>query len=184
MYRIDFSKREGVRPCIALDLDGVIADIATSLEIFLNRNDYYGYDYGYWLYTNTEEDLAMKAFKDPLFWKNMKPFEDAWYQVNYWFSKDIDVHIVTARRSEAAISCTEPWLDAWRINTLRPSFTKLNKKYKVLNEIQPAVMVEDNPLEAIDLIEHGHQCFLRKAWYNQDYWSDLPTIENLYELEI
>lgn len=184
MHSIKLTSVDGRRPSIALDLDGVIADIASSIETFLHRNDQYNYDYGYWLYTNTEDELPMMAFKDPLFWKNMRPFEDAWHQVNYWFSKDIDVHIVTARRSEAAVESTEPWLDSWRINTLRPKFSKLNKKHRTIEEINPAFMVEDNPHEAIDLIERGHRCFLRKAWYNQDFWSEIPTIDNLYDLEI
>jgi hypothetical protein len=79
---------------------------------------------------------------------------------------------------------TEPWLDAWRINTLRPKFAKINKKYEIVSEIQPIFMVEDNPHEVISLRNHGINCYLRKAWYNKPFWNDLPCIENLYELEI
>lgn len=169
---------------IVLDLDGVIADIDTAMSNYLHYNFGVDEDYSDWLTTDTKDKEALKLFSDKLFWKNLKPFEDAWFQVNKWFSNDIDVHIVTARKSEASMSMTEPWLDAWRINTLRPQFAGINKKHEIVCEINPLFMVEDNPNEVISLRNHGVNCYLRKAWYNKPFWNELPCIETLYDLEI
>jgi 5'(3')-deoxyribonucleotidase len=172
------------RKTIALDLDGVIADIDTAISDYIHNNPDIDKDYSSWLISDTVNEDALNLFSNKLFWKNLKPFEDSWHQVNNWFSSDIDVHIVTARRSEASVSMTEPWLDGWRINTLRPKFAMLSKKHEVISEINPIFAVEDNPYEVISLRDHGINCYLRKAWYNQPFWNEVPCIENLYELEI
>ena len=103
---------------IILDLDGVITDIDSLISETL---DSYGVseDYSSWLTTDTKDPEALKLFSNSLFWKNLKPFEDAWYQVNYWFGKGIDVHILTARRTAASIDSTIGWLEDWKINTIR-----------------------------------------------------------------
>ena len=172
------------RKKIVLDLDGVIADIDTAVSNHLLDESGAKIDYSSWFTTDTKNEEALKLFNNPIFWKNIKPFEDAWNQVNKWFSDDVDVHIVTARRMEEAVRSTEPWLDAWKINTLRPQFSKMNVKHKIIAEIDPLFVVEDNPHEVISLRSHGINCYLRKAWYNKDFWDDLPCIETLYELEI
>ena len=173
------------RKTIALDLDGVIADIDSAITDYL----WYTFgvdneDYSSWLISDTKDENALKLFSDKLFWKNMKPFEDAWYQVNKWFSDDVDIHIVTARRSEASVSMTEPWLDGWGINTLIPTFAKINQKHEVISKLDPIFAVEDNPYEVISLRDHGINCYLRKAWYNKPFWNEVPCIETLYDLEI
>jgi len=173
---------------IVLDLDGVIADIADGIENYLyegvGKIDSEFYDYSSWLTTDTKDETALHLFSKKIFWKNLKPFEDAWYQVNYWFGAGFDIHIVTARRSEASVVMTEPWLDGWKINTLRPKFSRLNEKHLIIKDINPLFVVEDNPSEVIKLRENGINCYLRKAWYNEPYWADLPCIDNLYDLDI
>ena len=171
------------RKVIVLDLDGVIADIDTGISSYL-RNNNIKENYGSWLISDTKNEEALSLFSNQLFWKNLKPFEDAWHQVNKWFSNDVDVHVVTARKREASVRMTEPWLDAWRINTLRPQFATINKKHEIVSEIDPVFMVEDNPHEVISLRDHGINCYLRKAWYNKEFWKDLPCIDTLYDLEI
>lgn len=168
---------------IILDLDGVITDIDSLIDETLES---YGVseDYSSWLTTDTKHPEALKLFSNPVFWKNLKPFEDAWHQVNYWFGKGIDVHILTARRSEASVNATADWLDDWKINTMTPQFSAFNEKYKIAKEINPVYMVEDNPSEVKILLEHGVNCFLRKAWYNKSYWEELPTIDNLYDIDL
>lgn len=171
---------------IALDLDGVIGNIPNSVDNWLLKNkgiQKNEFDYGDWLTTDSKDELAMTMFNDPLFWKNMIPYEDAWHQINYWFSMDIDVHIVTARRCEAAIVNTEPWLNLWRINTTAPVFTNINEKHEVISKLNPKFVVEDNPHEVKILLKEGVNAFLRKQWYNQDYWQELPTINTLYDLD-
>jgi hypothetical protein len=165
---------------IVLDLDGVIADIGGAIERHLKEK----YDYSDWLITDSKDDKAMDVFNNPLFWKNMKPYEDAWHQTNYWFNEGYDVHIVTARRCEAAIKQTQPWLDFWRINTLAPVFTNIHEKHTVIEKLDPIFVVEDNPNEVSLLKKEGINVFLRKQWYNQEFWDTLPTIDNLYNLEL
>lgn len=169
---------------IVLDLDGVIADIDTAISDYLHYDCGVDEDYSSWLITDTKDVEALKLFANDLFWKNMKPFEDAWYQVNKWFSDGVNVHIVTARRTEASVRATEPWLDNWRINTLQPKFARMHSKHEIISEINPIFVVEDNPNEVISLRDHGINCYLRKAWYNKEFWGDLPCIETLYDLEI
>ena len=169
---------------IVLDLDGVIADISSSIDEYIAGTGVKEhYDYTHWLTSDNDDKEAMKLFNDPLFWKNLKPYEDAWHQVNKWFSDGIDVHIVTARRCEAAIQNTVSWLDGWRIGTLTPVFTGIHQKYEVIKDINPQFVVEDNPNEVQILINNGVNAFLRKQWYNEPYWETLPTIETLYDID-
>jgi 5'(3')-deoxyribonucleotidase len=170
---------------IVLDLDGVIADIASSIDeyIFQEGDIDSLTDYTDWLITDNNSEDAMRMFNNPLFWKNMKPYEDAWHQVNKWFSSGIDVHIVTARRCDAAIANTIPWLDGWRIATLEPVFAGIHQKYEVIKHINPQFVVEDNPNEVRLLIDNGVNAFLRKQWYNKPHWETLPTIETLYDID-
>lgn len=169
---------------IALDLDGVIADIGEALNTALEERGHFDYDYTEWLTTHHECELSDEIMDNSVFWRNLKPFEDAWHQVNKWFSDSHDVYIVTARRSKSSISVTERWLDEWRINTMRPIFCKMGEKHNIIKELNPEFVVEDNPNEVITLLEEGHNAFLRKAWYNRKYWNQLPTIGSLLELEI
>jgi len=169
---------------IILDLDGVIADIDTAISEYLHDDGGDHIDYSTWLIADTIDEDALKLFSNSLFWKNLKPFEDAWHQVNYWFSEGVDVHILTARRMVASMEAAVPWLNEWKINTLIPKFSSYNEKYKMAKEISPLYMVEDNPSEVKILLDNGINCFLRKAWYNKSYWKKLPTIDTLYDLDL
>jgi hypothetical protein len=169
---------------IVLDLDGVIANIALSLDDHITHTGYPDFvDYTDWLISDSSDEEAMKIFNNPLFWKNMKPYEDAWHQINYWFEMDIDVHIVTARRCPASIEQTQPWLDYWRLSTSPPVFTNIHEKHEVIQNLNPRFVVEDNPTEVEILLSEGVNAFLRKQWYNKKYWSKLPTIDTLYDLD-
>lgn len=169
---------------IVLDLDGVIADIGGALDKWISdKYDTEDVDYSSWLITDNNADQAMEIFNNPLFWKNMKPYEDAWYCVNHWFYWGFDVHIVTARRCNASIKETQPWLDMWRINTMSPIFTNINEKHDVIESINPIFVVEDNPHEVDILRGHGIKAMLRKQWYNKEYWNDFPTVDSLWDID-
>jgi len=175
-----------INESIVLDLDGVIADIDTSLFEVISS---YGVpieemNYGKWLISNTQDKDALQIFNSPLFWANMKPYEDAWYQVNYWFSMGYDIHIVTARRQENAIKQTLPWLEKWNINSQVPVFSNFGEKINVIKDIQPIFVVEDNPAEILVLQSAGIKCFLRKQWYNQEFWGECATIDTLFDIEV
>lgn len=169
---------------IVLDLDGVIADIDGAISEILLSRGVADYDYSNWLITHHECELSNEIMGNSLFWKNLQPLSDAWYQVNYWFSSGYDVYIVTARRTDASISVTEKWLDDWKISTMPPIFAKMGEKHNIINELNPLFVVEDNPHEVRTLIKEGHKAYLRKAWYNREYWAELPTINSLSELKI
>jgi 5'(3')-deoxyribonucleotidase len=169
---------------IALDLDGVIADIDTAILEHLSARGLDDYDYKDWLITHHHCDLSDDIMGTSLFWKNLKPLQDAWYQVNHWFAIGYDVYVVTARRTDASISVTQQWLDDWKINTMTPIFAKMGEKHNIINDLNPIFVVEDNPHEVATLIEEGHTAYLRKAWYNQEFWNRMPTINNLSELEL
>lgn len=169
---------------IVLDLDGVIADIDSAISQRLLSRGVDDYDYSNWLITHHTCELSDDIMGNSLFWRNLVPFQDAWFQVNNWFSMGYDVYIVTARRTDESMSVTEQWLDEWRINTMPPIFAKMGEKHNIINEIKPLFVVEDNPNEVRTLLEEGNNAFLRKAWYNLPYWSEMPTVNNLTELNV
>lgn len=174
-----------VKKAIVLDLDGVIADIATSLENELFKRDLIqAGNFEEWLTQNTKNKEILEIFNEPLFWKNMKPYQDAWHQVNYWFSLGYDIHIVTARRQPNAIEQTLPWLESWNINTMKPIFCQVGQKIEHIAKIDPIFVIEDNPQEIRKLEKFGVKCYLRAQKYNQKYWNDFSTIETLYEIDL
>jgi hypothetical protein len=79
---------------------------------------------------------------------------------------------------------TQQWLDEWQISTMSPIFCKMGEKHDIINKLNAGFIVEDNPNEVITLLEDGHNAFLRRAWYNEKYWNQLPSIGSLLELEI
>jgi hypothetical protein len=165
---------------IVLDLDGVIADIDTGISDYLQYVCGVDVDYKDWLMTDTQDEEALKLFSNALFWKNLKPFEDAFFQVNYWFNLGIDVHVVTARRRPAAVAETIPWLDKWNISTTVPYFSKFGEKVDIIKGLNPMFVVEDNPSEIEILEDAGIKCFLKNAWYNAGYWKQMDIdLENM-----
>lgn len=171
-------------PTIVFDLDGVIADINSSMDEWLNSigvpiNEV---DYGSWLISKVDDPDVLKIFNTPLFWANMKPYEDAWYQINYWFSIGYNIDIVTARQQLASVEQTLPWLEKWNINSRMPYFSEFGKKINVIKNIDPIFVVEDNPAEIEELQKSGIKCYLRKQWYNEKYWDKYESIDTLFDI--
>lgn len=179
------TKTKTANESIVLDLDGVIADISSSLISRMPKDQLIDgkHSFSSWL-TPPFCDEAIKVFNDPLFWANMKPYEDAWYQVNYWFSMGYDIHIVTARRQPSAMEQTLPWLEKWNINSAPPIFCSFGEKINVIKDIDPIFVIEDSPYEIEILEQSGVKCFLRKHSYNEDAWSDMNTIDTLLDIEL
>lgn len=169
---------------IGIDIDGVISDIAASLNKELSNRNYYNYDYTDWLCTVHHCDISDDIFTDPLFWKNLKPFNDGWHQVNNWWSQGHKIHLVTSRRSDLSIGILEEWLGSWKISYDRFHIAKMGNKSEVLHSLNADFMIEDNPSEVLAVQKEGIKCFLRKAWYNIEYWDDLDSIGSLYDLTI
>jgi hypothetical protein len=114
----------------------------------------------------------------------MKPIKDSWHQVNEWFTNGVSVNVVTARRTRQSMESALPWLESWNINTVVPYFTGFGKKIKVIKDINPMCVVEDNPHEIKILEEAGFKCFLMKAWYNENYWDSMNSISSLREINL
>jgi 5'(3')-deoxyribonucleotidase len=174
-----------INESIVLDLDGVIANIDASMYQLLNSRGVpiEEMEYGKWLISNTNDKKALEIFNDPLFWANMKPYEDAWYQVNHWFSIGYNIYIVTARKQVNAVEQTLPWLEKWNINSQVPLFSNFGEKINIIKNINPIFVVEDNPAEIAVLQSAGIKCYLRKQWYNQEFWGKYDTIDTLYDIE-
>jgi uncharacterized HAD superfamily protein len=169
---------------IGLDIDGVISDIVARLNDELASRSYDDYDYSNWLCTIHNCGLSDEIFSNPLFWKNLKPFNDAWHQVNYWWSEGHEIHLVTSRRSAVSIDCLDDWLGSWGVSYDRFHVSKMGSKCEILKELNVDFMIEDNPNEVLLVEENGIKCFLRRAWYNIDYWDSLDSIGSLYDLKI
>lgn len=172
------------RELIALDIDGVISDIGRSISLELDRRDMLDVDYTDWLIKEDGcDDLCHQIMDNPYFWKNLKPFSDAWFQVNKWFHKGFDIHIITARRSEAARSCIKYWLDGWDIPNNAVHICNMGEKIDVASYLKPIFMVEDNPYEVERLIEGGVRTYLRKGWQNKDWWEKDYAVADFYHVE-
>lgn len=168
---------------ICLDIDGVITNIGNGIESFLSKKNIHEYDYSHWLFEKYEDDLTLEIFNNKPFWLNLKPFEDAWYQTNYWWSSGYDVHLVTARYSQAGKEVLMQWLDAWKIGYSSVHIAELNNKKEVLLSLNPLFMVEDNYNEISSLEDCNVKCFMRKHWYNKDYWSKYNSIDTLFDIK-
>lgn len=178
--------KQVVDKAIVFDLDGVIADIDSSMSDWLHNTGVRPEEmnYGQWLISNTNDEDVLKIFNNPLFWVNMKPYLDAWYQVNYWFSLGYEIHIVTARRQVNAVEQTLPWLEKWNINSRPPHFSPFGKKIEIIKNIDPIFVVEDNPSEIDVLQAAGVKCYLRKQWYNADHWEKYDSIDTLFDIKL
>jgi uncharacterized HAD superfamily protein len=179
---------------IALDIDGVIADIQTELEIRLKKD----YDISIaredWhtfliekQFPEVSGDWVMNQFADPSFYLNAICYPAAWYMVNKWFMSGNDVFLVTCRgpaHGEKTVALTERWLDEWEIgyNRLYHSQTRL-EKYKTLVELEIDLFVEDDPHE-VRLASEYVNAFLMDHPYNRD--SDIGSgtrISSLYQVD-
>lgn len=178
------SVRKEMIKTVVIDLDGVVADVDAAISELLISRGLEDYDYSTWLSPDTDSTDAIEIYNNPLFWKNIKPFEDAWHQINKWFSDAVDVYIISDRSNEQSRSLIEPWLDGWKISSMVPIQAIYHSKSEVIEELDPDIVVDDNPIVVSNLLEKGINVFLKKTWYNRSSWSDLPTIDTLYDIKI
>jgi len=167
------------RPLV-FKLNGVVRDFVKDLNFFLEKRDLVNYDYADWHLINKYDQNCDEVTSNPLFWKNLKPFDDAWYQINYFFNQSVPVIIVSDAYSTEK---DEEWLDSWRIQynkviSSRYDFTD------TIKDIKPSLIVDDIP-KNIELYRSlGLDGFLRRAWYNRDFSSSLPSIGNFFDLKV
>lgn len=166
---------------IVLNLDGVIADIDTSVSEYLHYDCGISLDYSKWITTNTKDKEALHLFSKKIFWKNLKPFEDSWYKCNEWFSKNIDIHIISTRKEEIK-QITDSWLDEWGIGYNKIHYCNFGKKLDVISSINPVFVIENNPSEIKKIEKAGFKCYLRKSWYNKTHWKTMDSVDSLYDI--
>jgi hypothetical protein len=167
------------RPLV-FKLNGVIRDFVKNLNFALEEKDLINYDYADWYLINKYDEHCDKVANNPLFWKNLKPFDDAWYQVNHFFNQALPVIIVTDSYSTDK---DEDWLDSWRIQYDKVISSRHHFADN-LKDINPLLIVDDIP-ENIELYHSmGFNGILRRAWYNRDFWTTLPNVGNFFDLKV
>lgn len=169
---------------IALDLDGVVTDIAASIKLMapgagkdevskslFQKEGYKPYDH---------------IFEKSSFWMNLEAIEGSWHQINHWFYSGYDIYFVTARRTPASIDVIEEWLDLWRLSYTDVFVTDMLGKLSVLEKIQPMLFVDDNPFEVqkIKKSKSDIHTFVMKTWYNDHIIGDLASVSSLLDIEI
>jgi uncharacterized HAD superfamily protein len=172
-------------PTICLDIDGVISDICAGinyeLEIIRNLQNV---DYSDWLIGMHQSEITKDVFGSKTFWKNLKPFDDAWYQINNWWGLGFDIHLVTSRRDPVGRDALPNWLEDWRIQYSQIHFANQGEKINVIKELKPIFVVEDNPFEVKSISNNGFKSYMRRAWYNSEYWEDFETVGSLLEIKV
>lgn len=160
-------------------LNGVIRDFVKDLNIELEKKELYNYDYSEWHLDNKPDANCYEITLKNLFWKNLKPFDDSWYQVNYFFNQCIPIYIASDRGD---IEKDMEWLDAWKIqyDKVIPLHIDFESTIKKLN---PELIVDDDPIRVRYLNTIGYNAVLRRAWYNRDHRNDIPSIGSLLEIK-
>jgi len=169
---------------ICLDLDGVVADLVGGINKELDVRGLAGFDYAHWVVGVFEDDLTREIFGSAVFWRNLKPFVDSWYAVNDWWAVGHDVFFVTARYSDVSRRWVRPWLDMWNLQYSDVFFAEMGSKAEVVSRLGAEVMVEDNPYEVRALRDAGVDCLLMRAWYNSQFWEDVPSVGSLLEVVV
>jgi hypothetical protein len=170
---------------ICLDVDGVITDICAGLNYELEiKRSMFNFDYSDWLIGSKEDSISKQIFGSKLFWKNLKAFDDAWYQVNHWWSMGFDIHLVTSRFDNAGREVLPLWLDWWRIQYSSFHFALPNQKIDVVKSLDPIFFVDDNPFEVKNVSEIGIQSYLKRGWYNSEFWEEYDSLGSLMEIEV
>jgi 5'(3')-deoxyribonucleotidase len=172
---------------IALDLDGVVTNIGEQLlesceDLGIEITPFCVYD----ALTNPNGVERLESvFENPLFWRNLKPYEQSWHCINEWFMQGNDVVFITARRSEFSINEISSWLDSWRIMYSDFIVCDMGHKYEYINKIDPIIYVDDNPHEIETVIKKTKtRPYIMKTWYNEHRIFNMPSVESLYEIEI
>lgn len=167
---------------IFVNLDGVVFDIIAGLDKALEKQNKIKYDYSDWVVYKKSDDCINNIIENNLFWKNLKPFEDSWHQINYWFSIGHTIIGMSDRKSEVHQKILEDSLDNWRISCSLPLYVNTNEKQNYIPQSDTTLVIDDNPQTVLCLIENGINAVMRRAWYNKPFWDTVPNIGNLYDV--
>lgn len=164
---------------MVFSLNGVVRDFVKDLNFKLEEQGLINYDYSEWIVNGEYNEACDNIIDNNLFWKNLKPFDDSWHQINYFFSQNIPIFISSPA---SYVDEAETWLDSWRIQ-YNQVINSTFEYYENLQQLQPSVIVCDSPQVITMCSVFGLNGILRRAWYNRDFWDTLPNIGNLFELK-
>lgn len=175
---------------VALDIDGVVAHITPEISLRIKEKtgrvvtdeDIVRFDIAKQF--DLDEEWFVEQINDPVLYLNSKPYEDAWWAVNGWFSGGIDVYFVTGRPSSLA-NATLRWFDEWDIpyNEIYFGMPKGGKS-DIIKSLGCKFMVDDRASEVRAMLEDDVDCFLMDRPWNQYYDGDAVRIKSLLELKI
>jgi len=160
-----------------LDIDGVVADITYELDFIALRDGHDQYDFSKSFDSKHWRDVewVYDAMQDEVFWRNLRPYEDAWHFVNEHFMSGVDVVFVTSRNPKWR-EVTEKWLDEWDIAYHEVLFTDAGRKSELMKTLQgevpwgeAALLIEDNPLEVEAVNDANMLGVLMNRDYNVDF---------------
>lgn len=170
---------------IALDLDGVLTNIADRIVEFAQHGDV-EVDALHICNSLTTPDGVSHLehiFNDANFWAGLKPIEESWHCVNDWFSRNYDVVFITARRSQLSISQIHPWLERWEVMFSDVIVCDMGSKYEYINKLNPLFYVDDNPNEINVILDKTDvNAYVMNTWYNKHCIGELPFVSSLTEL--
>lgn len=161
---------------IGIDIDGVIAKVDTEIHKRLLQWDSEVPDPNTWESYYIEEWARVphgwfmeNCANDETFWMNAIPYKDTWEWVRKAYFAGNEIHVVTARNTEAAYKQTQDWFDVWSIpyTTITMGIPRLEKGAK-LAEIGCNFMIEDDPHGAAAVSEYM-PCYLVNRPYNIRY---------------
>lgn len=171
---------------IYVDADGVIFDIVATLDKACEKEGHDKYDYSNWILNNEYDDVISKIINKNVFWKNIKCFEDAYHQLNSWFLYGHNICAVSERNVIDHQNILNKSIDDWRVPCSLPVYSDFGNKYSFISDVdnKNSIFIEDNPFFVEFLKENNMNAVLRRAWYNSEYWDDLPSVGSLYELNL
>jgi uncharacterized HAD superfamily protein len=171
---------------LCIDIDGVIADTSFELDYVADKCGHERYDFSESFDPEKVHDIdwVSESLKSEVFWRNIRPYEDAWYYVNKWFMSGIDVSFITARNAMWE-EITEAWLDDWDIPYNSIFFTNTGKKVETMINIQEksnngslVFMIEDNPIEVNKINKEGMYAYCVDRPHNEGFSIDTPWWAN------
>jgi len=167
---------------LCIDIDGVIANTVLELDCVASSGGYEKYSFSESFDPDKVHDIewVSNSLKSEVFWRNIKPYEDAWYHINKWFMSGIDISFITARNAMWE-EITEIWLDDWDIPYNSIFFAKSGKKGEIMEKIQeesnngnPVFMIEDNPIEVNKINNKGMYAYCINRPHNEGFLIDPP----------
>ncbi len=160
-------------------LDGVVRDFVKNLNFELEKRGKVNYDYAEWYLHEIEDEDCDEITSSNLFWKNLKPFDDAWYQINYFFGRNVPIYILC---DSYDVEREMKWLDSWRI----PYNDVISFRGDIDSFIRshyPSIIVDDHP-DRVEYYRDMHVSgFLKRSWYNRDRRDKLPNLGDLFEIK-